>query len=86
MATLVATITDAVNSMMRRLGGERLCEHCQQWAKKPHKSGDRYFCDNIHASIYYKKQQELMKQALEKKRENEKSRPPGGPAKSSKVE
>jgi hypothetical protein len=70
------TITDAVNAIFRRLNGERLCEHCQQWAKKPHKSGDRYFCDNIHASIYYKKQQELMKQALEKKRELEKPRQP----------
>jgi hypothetical protein len=65
---IVATLTDAVNSMMRRLSGQRLCEYCGQWAKKPNRSGDLYFCDTIHRSIYYNKQKELMKQALEKKR------------------
>jgi hypothetical protein len=74
MAKIVATVTDAVNSMIRRLGGNRLCEYCRQWAAKPHQSGGFYFCDNIHAAIYFKKQQELMKQALEKKKNLEKQK------------
>lgn len=81
MASFVATITDAVNSMMRRLDGQRLCEYCQQWAKKPHHSGGLYFCDHIHRSIYFKKQQELMKQALEKKKSLEKPGPAPAPDK-----
>ncbi len=68
MARIVATITDAANSMMRRISGQRLCDYCGKWAKKPNQSGDLYFCDTIHRSIYYNKQRELMKQALEKKR------------------
>lgn len=72
MPNLITTVVDAVDSMMRRLGGQRLCAYCQQWAKKPHRSGELYFCDNIHASIHYKKQQELMRQALEKKKNMEK--------------
>ena len=71
---IVATLTDAVNSMMRRLGGQRLCEYCGQWAKKPHQSGDLYFCDTIHRSIYYNKQRELMQKALEKKRQVDEER------------
>src|SRR5215468_10103934 len=58
MASLMTTITDAVDAFVRRLGGQRLCEHCQQWAKKPYQSGDKYFCDKIHASIYFNKQRE----------------------------
>jgi len=68
MAKLIATIVDAADSVMRRLGGQRLCEHCQQWAKKPFHRGGHYFCDNIHATIYFKRQEELMRQALEKKK------------------
>jgi hypothetical protein len=71
MASLMTTITDAVDTFVRRLGGQRLCEHCQQWAKKPYQSGDKYFCDKIHASIYFNKQQEAMKKAVQKKREDE---------------
>ena len=74
MATIVATITDAVNTMMRRLNGERLCEYCNQWAKKPHLFGGQYFCDNIHSAIHFRKQQELMKEALAKKKDMAKAR------------
>jgi len=75
MAKIVATVVDAVDSMVRKLGGQRLCAYCQQWAKKPHHQGGLDFCDHIHASIHFKKQQELMRQALEKKRSMEKPGP-----------
>lgn len=75
MANFIASVIDAADSMVRRLSGQRLCAHCQQWAKNPHKSGSLYFCDHIHASIYFKKQQEAMKQALEKKKALQKEQP-----------
>jgi hypothetical protein len=68
MPDLVTTIHDAFDALIRRMNGERLCALCKQWAKKPHRSGSDYFCDRIHASVFYKKQQETMRQALEKKR------------------
>ena len=71
MAKLIATVIDAADSIVRRLGGQRLCAFCQQWAKNPHHSGELDFCDRIHASIYFAKQREAMKQALEKKRDLE---------------
>jgi len=71
MASVGTTITDAIDGFFRKLSGQRLCEHCQQWAKNPHKSGDKFFCDKIHASIYFNKQQEAMRKAMEKKREQE---------------
>ncbi len=76
MAKLFATVIDAADAMVRRLGGQRLCDYCQQWTKHPHAAGGFYFCDKIHASIYFNKQQEAMKQAMEKKRSSEKP-PPG---------
>ncbi|HTD51859.1 MAG TPA: hypothetical protein VK780_02435 [Thermoanaerobaculia bacterium] len=60
--------------MMRRLSGQRLCAFCLKWAKSPHKSGELYFCDRIHASIFFNKQKEALQQALEKKRLQEKDR------------
>jgi hypothetical protein len=68
MPDLMTTIRDAVDALIRRMNGERLCAHCKQWAKKPHRSGKEYFCDRIHASVFYKQQQETMRKALEKKR------------------
>ena len=58
------------------MNGERLCALCKQWAKKPHRSGSEYFCDRIHASVFYKQQQETMRKALEKKRAQEPVTPP----------
>jgi hypothetical protein len=68
MASFIATFVDAADSVMRKLGGQRLCEHCRQWAKKPYQKGGLYFCDHIHASIFYKRQQEQMRQALEQQK------------------
>src|SRR5262249_17738465 len=68
MPDLMTTIRDAVDALVRRMNGERLCAFCKQWAKKPHRSGSEYFCDRIHASVFYKQQQETMRRALEKKR------------------
>ena len=76
MANFIATFVDAADAMARRLGGQRLCSHCQKWAKKPFARGGLYFCDQIHASIYYAKQQEQMKLALEKQK-SEKGRHDG---------
>lgn len=75
MADLVTTVTDAVDALFRRMNGQRLCAFCNQWAKKPHSSGGLFFCDAIHASVHFKKQQEAMRQALEKKRSTEKPAP-----------
>ncbi len=73
MPDLVTTIRDAVDALIRRMSGERLCALCKQWAKNPHRSGSgEYFCDRIHASVFYKKQEETMRQAMEKKRAAEK--------------
>jgi hypothetical protein len=66
MPGVIATVMDAVDGMVRRLGGQRLCTYCHQWAKNPHQSGGLYFCDKIHASIHFNKQNEAMKQALSK--------------------
>lgn len=74
MAKLIATVVDAADSMMRKLGGQRLCQHCQQWAKKPYAKGGLHFCDHIHASIYFKKRDDLMRQALEKEKKSAKPR------------
>jgi len=74
MGSFLATVKDAADSVVRRFGGQRLCAYCQQWAKNPHHSGSLDFCDTIHAQIYFKKQQDLMQQALEKKKELEKQR------------
>ena len=57
--------------MTRRLGGQRLCAFCLKWARNPYKTGGLYFCDKIHSSIFFNKQREAMKQALEKKRSQE---------------
>jgi hypothetical protein len=59
--------------VLRRFSGERLCAFCLQWAKNPYKSGDLYFCDRIHSSIFYNKQKEAMKQAMAKKKTQEKA-------------
>ena len=72
MADLVTTIVDAFDALIRRVKGQRLCAFCNHWAKKPHSSGGLFFCDAIHASVHFKKQQEVMRQALEKKRSPEK--------------
>jgi hypothetical protein len=72
MASVLTTITDTVDAFFRRLGGQRLCEHCQQWSKKPYQSGGQFFCDKIHASIYFNKKQEALKTAVQKKLEQEK--------------
>ena len=77
MPDLATTIRDAIDGLIRRMNGERLCAFCKQWAKKPHRSGNEYFCDRIHASVFYKQQQETMRKALEKKRAQE----PPAPAK-----
>jgi hypothetical protein len=66
MASFVASVVDAVDGMVRRLGGQRLCTYCHQWAKNPYQSGGQHFCDKIHASIHFGKQKEAMKQALQK--------------------
>jgi hypothetical protein len=71
MAKLIATVVDGVDSLFRKMGGQRLCAYCHQWAKQPHKSGENYFCDKIHASIYFTKQQELMKKALKNREQKE---------------
>jgi len=74
MAKIIATVVDAADSMMRKLGGQRLCQHCQQWAKKPYAKGGLHFCDHIHASIYFRRQEEQMRQALEKEKSAPKTR------------
>ena len=66
MPGVIATVMDAVDGMVRRLGGQRLCAYCHQWAKNPHQSGGLYFCDKIHASIHFNKQSEAMKKAISK--------------------
>lgn len=66
MASFVASVVDAVDGMVRRLSGQRLCAYCHQWAKNPHQSGGLHFCDKIHASIHFNKQKEAMKQAISK--------------------
>jgi hypothetical protein len=74
IASLIATVVDTADSVIRRLGGQRLCAFCLKWAKSPYKSGELYFCDRIHSSIFFNKQKEAMKQAIEKKRSQEKER------------
>jgi len=71
MAKLIATVVDGVDSLFRKMGGQRLCAYCHQWAKQPYKSGEDFFCDKIHASIHFNKQQELMKKALKNRQEKE---------------
>jgi hypothetical protein len=56
---------------MRRLGGQRLCAYCLQWARNPYKTGGLFFCDRIHSSIFFNKQKEAMKQAMEKSKEKD---------------
>ena len=72
MANLIATVVDTADSVMRRLGGQRLCAFCLKWAKTPFKSGELYFCDRIHSQIFFNKQKDAMKQAMEKKKSQEK--------------
>lgn len=74
MASLIATVVDTADSVIRRLGGQRLCAFCLKWAKSPYKSGELYFCDRIHSSIFFNKQKEAMQQAIEEKRSQEKER------------
>jgi len=67
--SFIASIADSVDGLVRRLFGKRLCAYCGQWAKQPYRSGGLDFCDRIHASVHFKKQEEAMKTALQKKLE-----------------
>ncbi|HEX7251368.1 MAG TPA: hypothetical protein VF376_00710 [Thermoanaerobaculia bacterium] len=67
--SFIASITDSIDGLLRRLFGKRLCAYCGQWAKQPYRSGGLDFCDRIHASVHFKKQEEAMKTALQKKLE-----------------
>jgi hypothetical protein len=66
MIRLVATLVDTVDAMVRRLVGQRLCALCQRWARHPYTFDGCDFCDRIHASIYAKKKEEALKEALRK--------------------
>jgi hypothetical protein len=66
----ITSVTDAVDGLVRRLFGKRLCAYCNQWAKQPYRTGGLDFCDRIHASVHFKKQEEAMKQALLKRQES----------------
>jgi len=67
--SFIESITDTLDGLVRRLFGKRLCAYCGQWAKQPYRSGGLDFCDRIHASVHFKKQEEAMKTALQKKLE-----------------
>ena len=66
MKRLVATLVDTADAMVRGLVGQRLCALCQRWAKHPYSFDGCDFCDRIHASIYLKKKEEALKEALRK--------------------
>lgn len=73
--SFIESITDSIDGLVRRLFGKRLCAYCGQWAKTPYRSGGLDFCDRIHASVHFKKQEEAMKTALQKKMEAQAVRP-----------
>ena len=67
--SFIESISDTLDGLLRRLFGKRLCAYCGQFAKQPYRSGGLDFCDRIHASVHFKKQEEAMKTALQKKLE-----------------